>query len=146
MPSLFLSIAVTLAMAPLVRHLLLRRGVIDVPNQRSSHSVPVPRGGGIACLAGAAAGVVLAAIVHDDVPWLALGGVALLALVGYVDDRGTLDPAPRLGAQIAVGALVASAFGGAFWILAGAVCLPVLVNAVNFMDGINGITGLNIAR
>lgn len=134
---------VTVATAPIVRHALLRQGVMDVPNERSSHSVPVPRGGGIACMAGLAAGVVVAAAQQRQVPWLPLAGVALLAGVGFADDRGSLRPSQRLGVQVVVGALVGGVIGGPWWILAGAIALPVTVNAVNFMDGINGITGLN---
>jgi UDP-N-acetylmuramyl pentapeptide phosphotransferase/UDP-N-acetylglucosamine-1-phosphate transferase len=80
-----------------------------------------------------------------DVPWLAVSGAVLLAFVGFADDQGTLAAAPRLGAQVAVGALVGVTVGGGWWTLAGMVCIPVAVNVVNFMDGINGITGLNIA-
>jgi len=79
------------------------------------------------------------------VPWLAVSGAVCLAIVGFADDRGALAAAPRLGAQIAVGALVGVTVGGGWWILAGLICIPVAVNVVNFMDGINGITSLNMA-
>jgi UDP-N-acetylmuramyl pentapeptide phosphotransferase/UDP-N-acetylglucosamine-1-phosphate transferase len=124
---------------------MLQRGVLDIPNHRSSHIIPVPRGGGIACLAGVLGGLALASTQHQDVPWLAVSGAVLLAIVGFTDDRGALAAAPRLGAQVAVGALVGVALGGGWWVLAGVICLPVVVNVVNFMDGINGITSLNIA-
>jgi len=139
------SFVVAMAAAPLVLRVMLQRGVLDIPNHRSSHIIPVPRGGGIACLAGVLAGLALASTQHQDVPWLAVSGAVLLAIVGFADDRGTLAAAPRLGAQVAVGALVGVALGGDWWILAGVICIPVVVNVVNFMDGINGITSLNIA-
>ncbi len=140
-----MSFVVAMAAAPLVLRVMLQRGVLDIPNHRSSHIIPVPRGGGIACLAGVLAGLALASTQHQDVPWLAVSGAVLLAIVGFADDRGTLAAAPRLGAQVAVGALVGVALGGDWWILAGVICIPVVVNVVNFMDGINGITSLNIA-
>ena len=145
MAELLLSFTVAIAAAPLVLRVLLRHGVLDVPNHRSSHVAPVPRGGGIACLAGVLAGLILASALGQDVPWLAVLGAVLLALVGFADDRGAIAAAPRLGAQLAVGAVVGLTIGGGWWILAGLICIPVAVNSVNFMDGINGITGLNVA-
>jgi UDP-GlcNAc:undecaprenyl-phosphate/decaprenyl-phosphate GlcNAc-1-phosphate transferase len=139
------SFAVAMAAAPLVLRVLVQHGMLDVPNHRSSHVTPVPRGGGIACLAGVLAGLIVASALGHDVPWLAVSGALLLAIVGFADDQGALAAAPRLGAQLAVGALVGGIIGGGWWILAGVVCIPVAVNVVNFMDGINGITGLNVA-
>lgn len=139
------SFVITVSLAPLVRRALLRRGVLDVPNDRSSHDAPVPRGGGIACAAGIVGGLGLAEALHYDVPWLAVAGALLLAGVGYADDRRQLAPVLRLGAQIVGGGIVGLAVGGAGWVLLGAFVMPVLVNAVNFMDGINGITSLNMA-
>ena len=145
MAEFLVSFAVAMTAAPLVLRVMLHRGVLDVPNHRSSHVTPVPRGGGVACLAGVLAGLALASVRHQDVPWLAVSGAVCLAIVGFADDRGALAAAPRLGAQIAVGALVGVTVGGGWWILAGLICIPVAVNVVNFMDGINGITSLNIA-
>jgi len=145
MAELLVSFAVAMTAAPLVLRVMLQRGVLDVPNHRSSHVTPVPRGGGVACLAGVLAGLALASVRPQDVPWLAVSGAVCLAIVGFADDRSALAAAPRLGAQIAVGALVGVSVGGGWWILAGMICIPVAVNVVNFMDGINGITSLNMA-
>jgi len=139
------SFAVAMATAPVVLRVMRRRRMLDIPNARSSHLTPVPTGGGIACLAGVLAGLAIASSLEHDVPWLALSGAVILAFVGFLDDQSALAAAPRLAAQIAVGALVGAAAGGGWWILAGMICLPVTVNAVNFMDGINGITSVNIA-
>src|SRR5680860_936730 len=145
MAELLVSFTVAMSAAPLVLRVMLQRGVLDVPNHRSSHVTPVPRGGGVACLAGVLAGLALASVRHQDVPWLAVSGAVCLAIVGFADDRGALAAAPRLGAQIAVGALVGVSVGGGWWILAGLICIPVAVNVVNFMDGINVVTSLNMA-
>lgn len=144
MEILLVALAVTFAAAPLVRRMLLRRGVLDIPNSRSSHAAPVPRGGGIACVAGAAVAVTVGAAEHRPTEWVALGGVGALAAVGFLDDRGGLRAVQRLAVQALVGAAVGGAVGGASWAVAGALLLPVTVNAVNFMDGINGITALNM--
>ena len=140
-----MSFAVAMSAAPLVLRVMLQRGVLDVPNHRSSHVTPVPRGGGVACLSGILAGLAVASAQHQDVPWLAVSGAVFLAIVGFADDHGGLAAAPRLAAQVAVGALVGVTVGGGWWILAGIICVPVAVNVVNFMDGINGITSLNVA-
>ena len=103
---LLVSFAVAMAAAPLVLRVLVQHGVLDVPNNRSSHVTPVPRGGGIACLAGVLAGLILASALGHDVPWLAVSGAVILAVVGFADDQGALAAAPRLGAQLPVGALV----------------------------------------
>jgi UDP-N-acetylmuramyl pentapeptide phosphotransferase/UDP-N-acetylglucosamine-1-phosphate transferase len=139
------SFTVTMTAAPLVLRVLLRRGVLDVPNHRSSHRTPVPRGGGVACLFGVLAGLLVASTLDHDVYWLAMSGAVFLAFVGFLDDRSSIAAAPRLGAQLAAGALIGGTVGGGWWILAGMICIPVAVNVVNFMDGINGITGLNVA-
>jgi UDP-N-acetylmuramyl pentapeptide phosphotransferase/UDP-N-acetylglucosamine-1-phosphate transferase len=90
-------------------------------------------------------GLGVAEVVGFEVPWLAVAAALVLAGIGFVDDGADLAPALRLGAQVVGGGVVGLAFGGIGWIAFGAICLPVLVNAVNFMDGINGITGLNMA-
>jgi len=139
--------------------LLLRsRGVLDIPNERSSHSSPTPRGGGIAV-----ASVLLAvwlvfwlygagdAAAHHF--WIILAAGAALALISWVDDvRGGLPAILRLGAQaIAVGAgLFALPVGGAVFqgalppvldlALSGLIWLWFL-NLFNFMDGIDGMAG-----
>lgn len=141
--SLFLlSLTVTLVAAPGVRWLMLHRGIIDVPNHRSSHVTPTPRGGGLACLFGVLAALALAYAVGLAVPWLAAGAAIALAIVGFADDRFDLSPVIRLGAQVAAGALMGVAAGSGWLVVSGAVIAPVVVNVVNFMDGINGITSL----
>lgn len=140
-----LSLLVTLALSPLVRVALLRGGVLDVPNERSSHAVPVPRGGGIAVLCGILAGLVVADVWRGEVRWVAVAGVVALAVVGFVDDRRGLGVLVRLIAQVAAGAVMGGVVGGPVLALLGAMVTPVAVNAVNFMDGINGITSLQLA-
>lgn len=122
---------------------MLHRGIIDVPNHRSSHVRPTPRGGGLACLLGVLAALVLAYAAGRAVPWVAAGAAIALALVGFADDRFDLAPPLRLGAQVAAGALMGVAAGGGWLVAVGAVMTPVVVNVVNFMDGINGITSLS---
>ncbi|MDP7642080.1 MAG: glycosyltransferase family 4 protein [Alphaproteobacteria bacterium] len=141
-----------------VLRLLRRRGVLDIPNERSSHSSPTPRGGGIAV-----AGVLFAAWLGFWLSgtgglaaphfWIILAAGAALAVISWFDDvRGGLPPTVRLGAQaIAVGAGLmalpegAGVFQGALppaldLALSGLIWLW-FVNLFNFMDGIDGIAG-----
>jgi len=137
---------------------LRRRGVVDIPNERSSHSAPTPRGGGAAVLAGTAAGL---ALLHGwqgtPLPgaWI-LAAVALMALVGLADDVRGLPAWLRLLVQTGCAALVIA--GGLSLerlplpapldFPAGALALPLawlwlvgVTNLFNFLDGIDGYAG-----
>ncbi|MGG5260595.1 MraY family glycosyltransferase [Phycicoccus avicenniae] len=121
---------------PVLRHRL------DVPNHRSSHTVPTPRGGGLALVVGTVVTAVLVALTGDAWPadtWVLLGASLVLALVGLLDDVRGLPPVPRLLAQVVVGAAAGFVVGGALGLVVGALVVPAAVNMVNFMDGINGI-------
>lgn len=133
------------------------RQILDHPNQRSSHSLPVPRGGGLAVTpAVTLVWIGLASVTGAIGPLaLALGALGLMAL-SWLDDRAGLPPLPRFTAQaVLVGAGLALldpaalVFQGALplWadrLLAGLGWLWFL-NLYNFMDGIDGITGSETA-
>ena len=71
------SLVVGLALQPLLIPWLRRRGVVDVPNERSSHVAITPRGGGIAVLAALCAGLLLGRQGGWDVTIVVFGAVAL---------------------------------------------------------------------
>ena len=139
--------------------MLTRRDVLDHPNHRSSHDAPVPRGGGIAVLAGLLP-VWLAAWAWlpgapGPVPVIALIAVALAA-VSWIDDLRGLGALPRFAAQaLAVGVMLWAAplpgpvFGGllppALDTVATALIWLWFINLYNFMDGIDGIAGVETA-
>lgn len=146
--AVFAALGVTLAIAPLVRGSLVRAGMLDNPNARSSHVIPTPRGGGIAC----AFGIVVAAVLMvafglaHYVPWVALGAGLVLALVGRLDDVRGLSASARLLSQAGVGAATGFLIGGTLlWAVLGVIVMSVCVNAANFMDGINGISAFTAA-
>lgn len=132
---------------------LARRGLVDRPNERSSHALPTPRGGGIAPVAVTlAAWLALAGStgLGRQVALMAAGAILLLA-VGWIDDRRGLSRGLRLAAQaaaVAVGlaalpsvpvlqGLVPAMFDR---VIAGLIWLWFL-NLYNFMDGIDGLAG-----
>lgn len=142
-----------------LRRALRRWQVLDTPGERSSHSVPTPRGGGLAVVpVVAAAWLAYAAIEPADGAGLApVVGVALvLAVVFWRDDVRGLSIGLRIAAQaLAVAVVLAISppqglvFGGllppAADTLATAALWMWFMNLFNFMDGIDGITGVETA-
>lgn len=138
----FVAAATTYAAAPAVRALLIKSGLFDIPNHRSSHTIPVPRGGGLACLAGVAVGLA-AADRRRTIPVRVLAGVASITGAGLADDfLGNVDHNLRLAVQVAAGAAIAPTALHVPLVMFGTAGV---VNVVNFMDGINGITGSTAA-
>ena len=115
--------------------------IIDKPNQRSSHSTIVLRGGGIIFLIGA---WVWSAFFGFDYPWF-LAGLTLVAGVSFVDDIHSLPDSVRLVAQFVAAAMAFYQLDILHWDMWWIVLVALIVyvgatNVINFMDGINGIT------
>ena len=115
--------------------------IIDKPNQRSSHSTIVLRGGGIIFMIGA---WVWSAFFGFDYPWF-LAGLTLVAGVSFVDDIHSLPDSVRLVAQFAAAAMAFYQLDILHWDMWWIVLVALIVyvgatNVINFMDGINGIT------
>ena len=152
-PSPWLFAAVFAATAALTACALAasrRLHIIDIPNARSSHNRPTPKGGGIAM-----ALVISLALLAAGIPSLSVLGVAgfALAILGLIDDIRELRALPRFIAQLlaAAGTLVLPLLaidahtGAAGLITLGACALLAmlwLTNLYNFMDGIDGIAAL----
>ena len=126
----------------------LRRRIVDVPNERSSHVVPTPRGGGLSIAVAATVAIAIGA----DVP--ATGRVALAAaplaygLLGFADDLQPVTAERRLGMQLLLSLgtsvlILDDLTGPLLWQMFFAVAVVIwvvgYVNAFNFMDGLNGI-------
>lgn len=142
-----------------LRRWLIKRAILDIPNARSSHEVPVPRGGGLA-MVGAVTLVWLWAVMVDLVAPATLLALALglgLATISWLDDQrqGGLTARVRLGAQalavcIGVATLPADGyvFGGFLpWWLDRVVTVIGWIwflNLFNFMDGIDGLAGCEV--
>ena len=119
-----------------------RYNIIDKPNERSSHSEVTIRGGGIIFLAAA----IMVVILHPEY-WILILGMLAIGIISFVDDRFTLSNKIRLFIHlIAVTLLFVSL--NIFQVFPFYITLTLYVfvigtiNAYNFMDGINGITGV----
>jgi len=121
---LVVSAAVTAAVCPVVRRLLVHRGVVDYPNDRSSHVVPTPRGGGLPCSVVVLSGWTVALASGRVLPLPVLAVILALAVLGLLDDHSRLSALIRLATQVVVGALLAVAVGGGFGIVPGALLSP----------------------
>lgn len=148
--------AVGVVVTPLARRAALRFGLLDRPNERSSHTRVTPRGGGLAVASALAVALVVAGTGGEQGA-VFLAGALAMALLGLWDDRFSLPVFPRLAAQAVVAALAAWALGGLdrlplpppfdfvlgplgvslamLWIVA-------VVNFYNFLDGIDGLASL----
>ena len=116
--------------------------IIDKPNERSSHSTIVLRGGGIIFMLGL---WIWAAFFGFGYPWF-LAAVTLIAGVSFVDDIRSLPDSVRLVAQFVAMGLMFYQLDMLHWDMWWVVMLALFVcvgasNIINFMDGINGITG-----
>ena len=142
-----------------VRRYALASQLLDMPNERSSHTAPTPRGGGLAIVISFLA-IVLALSLLDLLELrlmiAALGAGALVAVLGYVDDRSSLPARWRfLGHLVAAiwvlgwmgpvppvplfGAVVDLSYAGP---MLCALYLVWMINLFNFMDGIDGIASV----
>lgn len=140
----------------LIRNIAQRRGMLDVPNARSSHTQATPRGGGLAIVLSSCAAFVVLSWLGDLRPATAaglIGGGAMVAAVGWMDDRRAVPASIRLLVHV----------GAAIWALAwmrgfpplrigaslvhlgyagdalGVLAIAWTLNLFNFMDGIDGL-------
>lgn len=135
-----------LVLVPALVRFAIGRDLLDVPNARSSHEVPTPRLGGLAVIAGS-----WAAASFLEGGFFLLLAATLAGLVGMLDDLVDLRFWMKaLGqAAVALGLLLIAPpplveAAGALWpgaLLFGVVWVVAVVNAYNFMDGIDGIAG-----
>ena len=155
------ALVATLLLTGGFRRYAIARSLIDIPNDRSSHEVPTPRGGGLALVIVvlAALGLLLWSGAMGPSVFAALAGAGLVvAVVGFLDDHAHVAARWRL-----LGHFLAAGWG-LYWLgglpeivlwqqpvdlgLAGhliaAVFLVWLLNLYNFMDGINGIAGIEL--
>lgn len=136
-------IVILLLLAELIYFRIADRfNIIDKPNLRSSHTHITLRGGGIIFLLGT---WIYTAFYGFQYPWF-LFGLTAIAGISFVDDIRSVPNAYRLVIQFVAMLLMFQDYGilnwESWWIILSALILCVgIINAYNFMDGINGITG-----
>lgn len=136
-----------------IRPVLLKLRMIDVPNSRSSHTQPVLRGAGVAPLLGFLVGITITLIAGGRVDGSKQLLVVLLtslavSLVGLLEDMRGVRVTARAGLQFLIGAIATSTLAIVYdapwwWVPIGALVFACYTNAANFMDGINGVSGLH---
>src|SRR5215210_3899829 len=137
---------VALAVIPVLVRFAIGRNLLDVPNARSSHEIPTPRLGGLAVIAG-----IWAATPFLDGIFLMLVAATFAGLVGILDDVFNLRFWMKAVGQALVAftllflmpppILVATVPLWSLMLLFGVIWVVAVVNAYNFMDGIDGIAG-----
>lgn len=156
---LILVVLVSYVLTALVRFYALKKSILDIPNERSSHLVVTPRGGGLAFVTVFLVGLtVLLYIGKIELrPFLALvGGGSMVAVLGWMDDKYGLTPRVRASFHFlaAVGAVFC--MGGFSSLDVGFTVAPIswlgslvaiigivwMINLYNFMDGVDGIASI----
>lgn len=154
-PELFgalLSFSLTFALVWLAVVYARRKGIIDVPNERSSHVIPTPRGGGIGLVSvvGSVAAFVIGKRGREPLAlWLFLGvALGLLIVIGWLDDSKSRPVKGRLLVHLFCGAGVALIINriaplpeplNILWLTWWIFWTVGSINVVNFMDGIDGM-------
>jgi UDP-N-acetylmuramyl pentapeptide phosphotransferase/UDP-N-acetylglucosamine-1-phosphate transferase len=156
-PAFFLTTAAALSASLIVSWLALRAGVLDFPNARSAHTRPTPRAAGLGIVAGLGAGLAAAAFTPLAAGEMAglLAVTGLFAALGFADDLVDLSERIKSGLFLALCLAMTAAAGPVtrlpltletgldlpVWIgvLGSALFVFTVVNAVNFMDGSDGM-------
>lgn len=152
--ALLFALGATILLSVLLRPVLARFGLLDVPNERSSHSRPVLRGGGLAIAVAGSAALLVSGVVDGPQAVALVAVSAGFAALGFADDRQSRSVKLRLSVQLVLAAVAAVLLAGQFNVRSSLVVLAALatvgwiityVNLFNFMDGINGITAATAA-
>lgn len=141
-----------------IRFFTVKHQILDIPNERSSHSVPTPRGGGLAIVITWFIGITILYILHflDKQLYFALLSGILLAIVSVIDDLSDLKPVIRLGIQTLTALLAFIFLNGinpvefsGYELSSKILLYPIaivgivwFINLYNFLDGIDGYASL----
>ena len=156
---LLATVALSWACVPLIRRYSLASGLIDTVGVRSSHAVPTPRGAGLGIAIAVVCSVLVSAFL-GIVPWrpslaIVCGG-AMVAAIGWFDDHRSLSARRRIAVHFVAAGFALWLIGaphvlmfGSRAIAAGPLAWPLgllaivwSLNAYNFMDGVDGLAGI----
>lgn len=159
---LLIAAGTTYLATPLARRVAERASAMTPVRDRDVHSVPTPRLGGLAMLAGVAVAFAAASrmpflsdlFTESRQAWAVLGAAAIVSLLGVADDVWGLDPLTKLSGQVLAAGLMAwqgvmlvsLPVAGGRWVgssglylVVTVLAVVVAVNAVNFVDGLDGL-------
>ncbi len=142
-----------------LRFYALKKQLIDIPNNRSSHTVPTPRGGGVAIVLTFLLALLFFGFFDQTsmvLVWALAGAGIGVALIGFIDDHGHISARWRLLVHFVCAGWALIWLGGlpplpifgltldSGWLgyLFAAFFLVWLLNLYNFMDGIDGLAGI----
>ena len=158
---------ISLILTWIVRYVAIRKSIIDIPNDRSSHAVPTPRGGGLAVIIALYAGLAYLfyqKLIQPNLFYALLCGLPL-SIIGFADDIFNLKPIIRFFVQFICAGSALFLLGGlrfldlgifdlqpAAWnsilsillILFAFIAIVWSINLFNFLDGIDGYIGSEI--
>ena len=164
--SFLMATLVAAGLTPLVRHIAVRRNLLDATGPRKIHTRPIPRLGGIAIIGGFYVPLIVLLLSHAPLASLmmadrsrivaVLAGGIIVGALGIYDDLRNVKPTTKLAVQLCVAVLlfvcgfritqVASPTGGLLQL--GMFAMPVtvlwivgVINAVNLIDGLDGLAG-----
>lgn len=154
-----LALCLALTLTGLLRRYALANSIIDIPNARSSHSLPTPRGGGVAIVVSFLLALPLLSIAGMAAwpyHWALVGSGLFIAALGFLDDHGHIAARWRLLGHFAGSIWALVCLGGLpplvmfglsldmGWIghALAAIYLVWMLNLYNFMDGIDGLASV----
>ncbi len=142
--------SISVILTGLIRIYALRKNILDIPNDRSSHCVLTPRGGGISFVL-LFNSLSLGLALQHQIPlslFYALSGGMFVAAIGWLDDVFTIHSIWRVAIHILVAIWAVywlngfSAFGGMMGYLLAIISIVWSINLYNFMDGIDGLAAV----
>lgn len=158
---LLVAAAVTFLTTPLARRLARRIGAFTPVRDRDVHTVPTPRMGGTAMLAGFLVALLTASRIpfleplfrDNPASWAVMGGATAVCLLGVADDLWSLDPVTKFAGQALIAGMMAWQGIQLVSLPIAGVTIPssttlitltvltvlVTINAVNFVDGLDGL-------
>jgi len=139
------------------RQYSIRKGILDIPNERSSHQIPTPRGGGIAIVVTytlSILGLVWMKSINPSLAWTIIIGGNTIAFVGFIDDLYSIPPHWRFLFHLGAAGIALYCLGGFSTLglgkftlslhigfLFALIVIVTCINFYNFMDGIDGLAG-----
>lgn len=146
------------ALTWIIKRIAIKKSIIDTPNERSSHSVPTPRGGGLAIVITWFIGLLYLnhfEIINNSLFLALLSGI-ILVIIGFIDDIYNISPLVRFCAQVLAAGLALYFLGGVLkldlgfiqinsgWLLTPIAFIGIIwfINLYNFLDGIDGYAAM----